>query len=125
MWAAELPSVDSRRWAISPAALFVNVNAQMRAGSTWSSCTRCRTRSMRQYVLPAPGPARTNSGPAGALIAARCESDAAAPRAGGAKPSRTADVVTPGLPGVGGVQLRLAQGVCVKVESHVRRCRAG
>src|SRR5262245_3742981 len=30
-------------------------------------------RSMRQYVLPAPGPASTSAGPSGASIAARCE----------------------------------------------------
>src|SRR6476661_6863048 len=123
MCAAAAPSVDSRRCAISPAALLVKVKAQMRAGSTSSCCTRWRTRSIRQYVLPAPGPARTSSGPAGAVIAARCESDAV--RAGGAKLSRAADVVTLELPGVGGVQLRFGERVSVDVESHVRGGRAG
>src|SRR6185436_2769208 len=31
---------------------------------------------MRQNVLPAPGPARTSNGPAGASIAASCEGEA-------------------------------------------------
>lgn len=33
-------------------------------------------RSMRQKVFPAPGPARTRTGPTSASIAARCEADA-------------------------------------------------
>src|SRR5262245_51800441 len=78
---------------------------------------------MRQYVLPAPGPARTSSGPAVAVIAARCDSDAV--RAGGAKVSRAANVVTLGLPPVGRVQFCLAERVPVNVEPDVRGRRAG
>ena len=63
----------SRREAISSAALLVNVKTQIRSGSTRRSSTRNRTRSMRQNVLPAPGPARTRTGPRGASIASRCE----------------------------------------------------
>ena len=64
---------SSRRDAISSAALLVKVNTQIRSGSTRKSSTRYRTRSMRQKVLPAPGPARTRTGPGGASIAWRCE----------------------------------------------------
>src|SRR5688572_15237148 len=48
----------------------------MRAGSTPSSSMRYRMRSMRQNVLPAPGPARTSVAPGGASMAARWEGEA-------------------------------------------------
>ena len=38
--AAASPRVDVNRCAISPAALLVNVNAQMRAGSKWARSMR-------------------------------------------------------------------------------------
>src|SRR5688500_16999957 len=45
----------------------------MRAGSRPTRSIRYRIRSMRQYVLPAPGPASTSAGPGGASIAASCD----------------------------------------------------
>jgi hypothetical protein len=64
----------SRRDAISPAALLVKVNTQMRSGSSARFSTRNRIRSIRQKVLPAPGPARTRTGSDNASMASRCES---------------------------------------------------
>lgn len=75
--AAASPNRASSRWAISPAALFVNVNAQMRPGSTPRPSIRKPMRSVRQYVLPAPGPASTSRDSGLAWMASRCDGDAA------------------------------------------------
>jgi hypothetical protein len=69
------PSSRCRRSAISPAALLVKVKTQILDGSTARCSVRNRTRSIRQKVLPAPGPARTSSGCGAASIASRCEAD--------------------------------------------------
>ena len=51
------------RSRISPAALFVNVTARMRVGSTpWCSMRRAM-RVVSTRVLPEPAPASTSSGP--------------------------------------------------------------
>ena len=65
------PSCRASLVAISSAALFVNVNAQIPEGAIPSCSMRKRMRSMRQNVLPAPGPARTSVAPGGASMAAR------------------------------------------------------
>src|SRR5258708_31920763 len=72
------PRCLAKREAISPAALLVNVKAQIREGSALRCAIRNRMRSARQNVLPAPGPARTRIGPDAASIASRCEGDGAA-----------------------------------------------
>ena len=77
--AACSPSVRWTRSAISPAALLVKVKAQMRSGGSPSSSSRYRIRSIRQNVLPAPGPASTSSGRAAASIAVRCDSEGMRP----------------------------------------------
>src|SRR5688572_18075425 len=69
---ADWPRPSSRE-PISSAALLVKVKALMRAGSRPTRSIRYRIRSMRQYVLPAPGPASTSAGPGGASIAASCD----------------------------------------------------
>src|SRR5262245_54178147 len=74
-FAADGPSRVSRRWAISPAALFVKVKAQLRAGSKPNRSTRYRMRCVRPKVFPAPGPARTRSALGSASMASRCEGD--------------------------------------------------
>jgi hypothetical protein len=63
------------RAAISSAALLVNVTAQIRLGESPSWAMRCPIRAIRQYVLPAPGPATTSTGPRGAWMARRWASD--------------------------------------------------
>src|SRR5881394_974575 len=65
-------SVCFSRTAISSAARFVNVTAQMRSGATPRVSTSWLIRAMRQKVLPAPGPAITSTGPGGASMASRC-----------------------------------------------------
>src|SRR5256885_797587 len=61
-----------RRATISSAALFVKVTGQIRSGGGPNFSTRYRIRPIRQRVLPAPGPANTRTGPAGALTADHC-----------------------------------------------------
>src|SRR5678815_3612480 len=73
---AVCPRNFSRRDEISPAALLVNVNAQILSAGISRFSMRNRMRSMRQKVFPAPGPARTRTGPTSASIAARWEGDA-------------------------------------------------
>src|SRR6202165_339173 len=72
MLSARSPRVCRRRSAISSAARFVNVTAQMRAGAMLAVDIRCWILAMRQNVLPAPGPATTSTGPRGASMARRC-----------------------------------------------------
>src|SRR5688572_13026434 len=69
--AASLPRSRRSRAAISSAALLVKVTAQIRRGGMFSERTRCPIRPIRQNVLPAPGPATTSTGPAGASMARR------------------------------------------------------
>ena len=58
--------------AISSAALLVKVTARIRRGAKPNVSMRCLMRSMRHKVFPAPGPARTSTGPNGASMAFRC-----------------------------------------------------
>src|SRR5690242_6655068 len=73
--AAAAPNERASRSAISPAALLVKVKAQSRSGRSPTCSMRKRMRSMRQYVFPAPGPARTSSGATPASIASRCDGE--------------------------------------------------
>ena len=69
MSSAVRPSAPRSRVAISSAALFVNVTAQIRSGASWRLQMTWWTRPIKQYVFPAPGPAMTRTGPSGASIA--------------------------------------------------------
>src|SRR6185312_383600 len=57
--------------------LLVKVTAQMRRGSSPCQAMSRAILAIRQYVLPAPGPATTRTGPRGASMASRCAGDGA------------------------------------------------
>src|SRR5580692_11052256 len=59
---------------ISPAALLVKVTARMLCGETPSTWHNQASRWISTRVLPLPAPARTSTGPTGAVTAARCAS---------------------------------------------------
>ena len=60
---ARLPTSAATRSFISPAALFVNVIANISKGATPRSAMRNAIRRVKTRVFPEPAPATTRSGP--------------------------------------------------------------